>query len=145
MVKEYQELYDPIVGTSEDEGRPMELTSESLISRVSDLHDVYSSLQLELGEEIVAIGTHLLAPATEAKTMMKPFHSMIKKREDKKLDLRHVQDKVQKMMWKNDRSIKEEKALSKARIEMARLTEVCTVIFLDTPEFSMRLFLTALT
>ena len=127
IVNGFQELYDPIVGTTDDNDglRPMAKTPRHVMDRTNNLYDAYSSLQDELSVEITSIESQLLRPAIEAKDMISPFRVVIKKRDNKRVDYDCAHDKVMKLRRKPNKSPKEEAQLSKAEDDLANLTDVC--------------------
>lgn len=128
IAREYQNLYDPIIGTTEDEGRSLpDPTPREKTDQASDLHQAYSSLKDELLGEISAIESQLLRPATDVREMIRPIQKTIKKRDHKRMDLATAQEKVTKMQRKEMRSIKEETQLAKAQEELAHLSEVRSI------------------
>ncbi|OLN86116.1 Regulator of cytoskeleton and endocytosis RVS167-like protein 1 [Colletotrichum chlorophyti] len=118
IVKEYEGLYDPIVGASEGHGRPSITTPQQQLDRTFKLSGAYSDLKDELVEEVAAIDTQVIRPATEAREYLQPLRKTIKKRENKRLDFEKAQDKVKKLQKKTGRTAKEEAQLSKSEYEM---------------------------
>ncbi|CAM1501575.1 Fc.00g035590.m01.CDS01 [Cosmosporella sp. VM-42] len=125
IVNGFQELYDPIVGTTdENDGlRPMARTPRHVMDRTNNLYEAYAGLQDELSVEITSIESQLLRPAIEAKDMISPFRVVIKKRDNKRVDYDCAHDKVMKLRRKPNRSPKEDAQLSKAEDDLANLTD----------------------
>lgn len=124
IVKEYEGLYDPIVGATEGHGRPSVTTPKQQLDRTFKLREAYSDLKDELIEEVVAIDVQVIRPATEARDFLQPIRKTIKKRENKRLDYEKAEDKVKKLQKKSGRTPKEDAALSKAEFEMQCASEV---------------------
>lgn len=124
MVKEYEGLYDPIVGASEGHGRPSVTTPQLQLDRTFKLSGAYSDLKDELTEEVTAIDKQVIGPATEAHEYIQPLRKTIKQRENKRLDYEKAQEKVKKLQKKPGKTPKEDAALSKAEFEMTCASEV---------------------
>ncbi|KAL0937862.1 sh3 domain signaling protein [Colletotrichum truncatum] len=123
MVKEYEGLYDPIVGASEGHGRPSLATPQQQLDRTFKLREAYSGLRDELIEEVSAIDTQVIRPATEARDYLQPIRKTIKKRENKRLEFEKAQDRLKKLQKKMGRTQKEEAQLSKAEHDLACASE----------------------
>jgi amphiphysin len=123
-LKEYEGLYDPIVGAS-DYARPAVPTPEDQLTRTFRLREVYSDLKDELVDEVASIESRIIKPASDARDYILPIRKTIKKRENKRVDYEQCEDKVKKLQRKAGKSAKEESALAKAEDEMARRSEVC--------------------
>lgn len=124
MAKEYQGLYDPIIGSAEGSKSTSQPTPELQLARTFALSEVYADLKDELTKEVVAIDTQIIQPATDARKCLAPIKKTIKKREDKMIAYEKAQEKVKKLQRKADRSPKEETALAKAENEMTQASEV---------------------
>lgn len=124
IVKEYEGLYDPIVGATEGHGRPSIATPQQQLDRTFKLREAYSDLKDELIEEVAAIDAQVIRPATEARDYLQPIRKTIKKRENKRLDYEKAEDKVKKLQKKTGRTPKEDAALSKAEFDMSCASEV---------------------
>ncbi|KAK0371533.1 SH3 domain-containing protein [Colletotrichum limetticola] len=123
MVKEYEGLYDPIVGASEGHSRPSVQTPQLQLDRTFKLSGAYSDLKDELTEEVTAIDKQVIGPATEAHEYIQPLRKTIKQRENKRLDYEKAQEKVKKLQKKPGKTPKEDAALSKAEFEMTCASE----------------------
>ncbi|KAI8255989.1 Regulator of cytoskeleton and endocytosis [Colletotrichum sp. SAR 10_98] len=123
IVKEYEGLYDPIVGATEGHGRPSIATPQQQLDRTFKLREAYSDLKDELIEEVAAIDAQVIRPATEARDYLQPIRKTIKKRENKRLDYEKAEDKVKKLQKKTGRTPKEDAALSKAEFDMSCVSE----------------------
>ncbi|KAF9869531.1 sh3 domain signaling protein [Colletotrichum karsti] len=123
IVKEYEGLYDPIVGATEGHGRPSIATPKQQLDRTFKLREAYSDLKDELIEEVAAIDAQVIRPATEAHDYLQPIRKTIKKREAKRLDYEKAEDKVKKLQKKSGKTPKEDAALSKAEFEMQCASE----------------------
>ncbi|KAF0315065.1 sh3 domain signaling protein [Colletotrichum asianum] len=123
IVKEYEGLYDPIVGATEGHGRPSIATPQQQLDRTFKLREAYSDLKDELIEEVAAIDAQVIRPATEARDYLQPIRKTIKKRENKRLDYEKAEDKVKKLQKKTGRTPKEDAALSKAEFDMSCASE----------------------
>ncbi|TQN71400.1 Reduced viability upon starvation protein [Colletotrichum shisoi] len=123
IVKEYEGLYDPIVGASEGHARSGTVTPQLQLDRTFKLSGAYSDLKDELIGEVTAIDSQVIRPATEARDYIQPLRKTIKKRENKRLDYEKAQDKVKKLQKKTGRTPKEEAQLSKVEIEVSCASE----------------------
>jgi hypothetical protein len=87
LVHEFEEIYAPIIGSSEPSDRSNSpiLTPQNLLSRTSRLHEEYESLRTDLLDEVHAVDDRIINPAQKAKDMISPLKKTIKKREDKKV------------------------------------------------------------
>lgn len=88
LVHEFEEIYAPIIGSSEspsERSSVPKLTPQNLLSRTSRLHEEYESLRTDLLDEVHAVDTQIINPAQKAKDMISPLKKTIKKREDKKV------------------------------------------------------------
>lgn len=124
IVREYEGLYDPIVGAYDGHGRPTVQTPELQLHRTFKLREAYAALRDDLVDEISEIDTRVIQPATTARDYIQPIRRTIKKRENKRLDYEKVQEKVAKLQRKSGRSAKEDGQLAKAEVEMTNLEEV---------------------
>ncbi|TDZ75193.1 Regulator of cytoskeleton and endocytosis [Colletotrichum trifolii] len=122
IVKEYEGLYDPIVGATEGHGRPSVATPQPQLERTFKLREAYSDLKDELIAEVAAIDAQVIRPASEARDYLQPIRKTIKKRETKRLDYEKAQDKVKKFQKKMGNP-KDEAQLSKAEYEMSCASE----------------------
>ncbi|GKT71707.1 SH3 domain signaling protein [Colletotrichum tofieldiae] len=123
IVKEYEGLYDPIIGASEGHARPGITTPQLQLDRTFKLSGAYSDLKDELTGEVAAIDSQVIRPATEAREFIQPLRKTIKKRENKRLDYEKAQDKVKKLQKKTGRTAKEDAQLSKVEFEMSCASE----------------------
>ncbi|QKX61057.1 uncharacterized protein TRUGW13939_08203 [Talaromyces rugulosus] len=126
LVHEFEEIYAPIIGSSESpsERSPTpKLTSKTLISRTNRLYEEYESLRTDLSDEVRAVDDRIINPAQKAKDMIAPLKKTIKKREDKKLDFEHFQNRVDNYLKKAKRSDRDNAALAKAESDLARAKE----------------------
>ncbi|OHW90413.1 SH3 domain signaling protein [Colletotrichum incanum] len=123
IVKEYEGLYDPIIGASEGHARPGIATPQLQLDRTFKLSGAYSDLKDELTGEVAAIDSQVIRPATEAREFIQPLRKTIKKRENKRLDYEKAQDKVKKLQKKTGRTAKEDAQLSKVEFEMSCASE----------------------
>lgn len=128
----FQDLYAPIEASSaanedtEEERRVVhEATPHAMLERTSGMHQAYSGLHEEMRDEITAIETLLLRPASDAKDMIQPIKKTIKKREKMRVDFENAQAKVTKLQRKPGKSAKEETQLAKAQGDLSVLSEVC--------------------
>ncbi|KAF6839999.1 sh3 domain signaling protein [Colletotrichum musicola] len=123
IVKEYEGLYDPIVGASEGHGRHSITTTQQQLDRTFKLCEAYSELKDELIQEVTAIDNQVIRPATEARDYLQPIRKTIKKRENKRLDYEKAQEKFKKLQKKTGKTPKDEAQLSKAEYEMSCASE----------------------
>jgi hypothetical protein len=67
----------------------------------------------------------MVMPAKEARTSVKAYMKVIKKREDKKLDYERYKSRVESSVKKTNRSDRKNTALSKHQIDYTAATAVC--------------------
>lgn len=96
-----------------------------MLERTSGMKQAYSGLHEEMRDEITAMETLLLRPATDAKDMIQPIKKTIKKREKMRVDFENAQAKVTKLQRKPGKSAKEDTQLAKAQGELSVLSDVC--------------------
>ncbi|ROW07159.1 hypothetical protein VPNG_07324 [Cytospora leucostoma] len=120
----YANLYDPIVGATDGHGRPSVETPELQLHRTFKLKETYGDLRTELNEEINSIEHRIIRAGNDARVSIAPIRKTIKKREDKRLDVERLQEKVHKLHRKTMRTPKEDAQLAKTEDELATLTEV---------------------
>ncbi|KAH8594114.1 hypothetical protein B0O99DRAFT_673254 [Bisporella sp. PMI_857] len=124
----FEELYQPIIGTSDDHRDDPVLTPQHIIDRASSLKDTFAELKTELLQEVILMDTRVIQPATQAKDYLQPLRKSIKKRENKRLDWERYIDRVQHAQKKIKRTDRENASLAKAEEEMARAAEAFKVV-----------------
>ncbi|KAH8702427.1 SH3 domain-containing protein [Talaromyces proteolyticus] len=124
LVNEFEVLYAPIVGSSDTSNtRPSVATPPAILARTNRLNEEYESLRTDLLEEVNAVDSRMIQPAQRAKELIAPLKKTIKKREDKKLDFEHYQNRVDNSLKKAKRSDRDNAALAKAEIDLSRAKE----------------------
>lgn len=129
VVTEYDGLYDPIVGASDGHGRQAAPTPQAQLERTFKLKTAYTELKTEMVGELAMVEDYILKPATDARDCIAPIRKTIKKRENKRLDYEKLQDKALKLQRKPGKTPKEDAALAKAEVEVARAAEVGPFIY----------------
>ncbi|QSZ37389.1 hypothetical protein DSL72_009487 [Monilinia vaccinii-corymbosi] len=119
----FEELYQPIVGTSDAHRDNPAVTPRQQMDRVVKLKETYTELKTDLLEEVMMMESRVIKPATEAMEFLQPIRKTIKKRENKRLDWERYIDKVHKGSAKMRRSDRENAALAKAEEEQGRAAE----------------------
>ncbi|APA10875.1 hypothetical protein SS1G_03461 [Sclerotinia sclerotiorum 1980 UF-70] len=119
----FEELYQPIVGTSDAHRDNPAVTPRQQMSRTIKLKETYAELKTDLLEEVMMMDSRVTKPATEAKDFLQPIRKTIKKRENKRLDWERYIDKVNKASAKMKRTDRENAALAKAEEEQGRAAE----------------------
>jgi len=119
----FDEIYQPIVGTSDAHRDDPVMTPQYQVDRTQKLKEVYTELKQELLEEVMMMESRVTRPATEAKEFLQPIRKTIKKRENKRLDWERYIDKVNNASKKMKRSDRENAALAKAEEEQSRAAE----------------------
>ena len=61
------------------------MTDEDTMARTAKLQTTYDDLRTDLLEDVNAVDTRIVQPATEARNYLQPLKKVIKKREDKKV------------------------------------------------------------
>lgn len=120
----FEELYQPILGSTDGHGREPVYTDPSQVERTAKLKEAYKELKTDLLEEVNLMDARIIRPATEAKEYIQPVRKTIKKRENKRLDWERYMDRVNSLSKKQTRSDKDNAALSKAEQDLARAAEV---------------------
>ncbi len=120
----FEELYNPIIGTSDGPGHEPVETPQLQLDRTAKLKDAYAELKTDLLEEVNMMDSRVIKPATDAKDYIQPVRKSIKKRENKRLDWEKYIDRVNNYQRKPKRSDRENAALAKAEEEAARAAEV---------------------
>ena len=120
----FEELYQPIIGTSDDHRDDPTLTPRETLDRTSSLKDTYTDLKSELLDEVIMMDARVIKPATDAQQYLQPFRKTIKKRENKRLDWERYIDKVNHAQKKMKRTDRENAALAKAEQELAQAADV---------------------
>lgn len=127
----FHDLYGPIdasIAADEEEEEERRVihtaTPRAMLERTSGMKQAYSGLHEEMRDEITAMETLLLRPATDAKDMIQPIKKTIKKREKMRVDFENAQAKVTKLQRKPGKSVKEETQLAKAQGELSVLSDV---------------------
>ncbi|EER27354.1 hypothetical protein D8B26_006591 [Coccidioides posadasii str. Silveira] len=123
LLQEFETLYQPIIGSSEPTAHPPAITPESTLERTSRLKEEYESLRVDLLAEIQSVDDRMIKPAMEAKDYLQPMKKVMKKREDKKLDYERYQGRVDTARKKSRRSDRENAALAKAELDLAKAIE----------------------
>ncbi len=121
----FEELYNPIVGTTEGHGHEPAETPQDRLDRTLKLKEAYAELKNDLLEEVNMMDARVIKPTTEAKEYLQPIKKTIKKRENKRLDWERSIDKVNNYKKKMSRSDRENAALAKSEQELAAATDVC--------------------
>ncbi|KAF7959687.1 hypothetical protein EAE96_001301 [Botrytis aclada] len=119
----FEELYQPIVGTSDAHRDNPAITPRQQMERTIKLKETYTELKTDLLEEVMMMDSRVTKPATEAKDFLQPIRKTIKKRENKRLDWERYIDKVNKGSAKMKRTDRENAALAKAEEEQGRAAE----------------------
>jgi hypothetical protein len=124
-VKEFEELYNPIIGaTSDGHGHIPVVTPQGQLDRSAHLKEVYTELKSDLMEEVNMMDARIIKPATEVKEYIQPLKKTIKKRENKRLDYERYQDRVNNAAKKVKRSEREDAALARAEMDLSKAADV---------------------
>jgi hypothetical protein len=124
VIKEFDGLWDPIVGASDGLGRQSMPTPELQLGQALRLKEAYTDLKAELMEEMDLIELRVIKPASEARGYIDPLRRTIKKRENKRLDYEKVQDKATKLQRKSGKTPKDDASLAKLEAELERVAAV---------------------
>ena len=129
MLADYENIYGDIVGK---DGKDYVATPQEKLERVHGLKTSYVELKSEMSEEVACIDKQIMAPAKEARTSVKAYMKVIKKREDKKLDYERYKSRVEGLQAKFRRSEREDTALNKHQVDYAAATAVCLLFTMIT-------------
>ncbi|KAL6410577.1 putative SH3 domain-containing protein [Ilyonectria robusta] len=126
----FHDLYGPIdasIAADEEEEEERRVihtaTPRAMLERTAGMKQAYSGLHEEMRDEITAMETLLLRPATDAKDMIQPIKKTIKKREKMRVDFENAQAKATKLQRKPGKSVKEETQLAKTQGELSVLSD----------------------
>ncbi|KAI9641654.1 hypothetical protein NHQ30_009509 [Ciborinia camelliae] len=119
----FEELYQPIVGTSDAHRDNPAITPRQQMARTIKLKETYTELKTDLLEEVMMMDSRVTKPASEARDFLQPIRKTIKKRENKRLDWERYIDKVNKGSAKMRRTDRENAALAKAEEDQSRAAE----------------------
>ncbi|KAL1956780.1 hypothetical protein VTO42DRAFT_6834 [Malbranchea cinnamomea] len=120
LVQEFEGLYCPIIGSSEPTPRPPAPTPEATLARTARLKEEYELLRTELLVEVTMVDEKMIKPAMQAKDYLQPIKKVIKKREDKKLDFEHYQNRVDTSRKKTKRTDRDNAVLAKAEADLCK-------------------------
>jgi hypothetical protein len=124
MLADYENIYGPIVGKDPSSEEKYYATPQDKLERVHGLKTGYVELKNEMLEEVGMIEKQIVAPAKEARTSVKAYMKVIKKREEKKLDWERYKSRTENLERKANRSERENTALGKHQIDYASATAV---------------------
>lgn len=119
-----EELYQPIVGTSDGHRDNPVLTPREQLIRSNRLKQVCQELKTDLMDEVMMMDSRVIRPASDVKEYLQPIRKTIKKRESKRVEWERYIDKVNTASSKLGRSDKENATLAKLEEELARSSEV---------------------
>ena len=81
-------MYNPIIGAGEGySGHEPQVTPQSTLERVAKLQEQYVELKTDLLEEVNTVDEKLIRPATEGRDYIQPMKKVIKKRQDRKVNI----------------------------------------------------------
>lgn len=121
MLADYENLYGDIIGK---DGKDYVATPQDKLERVHGLKTGYVALKEDMLEEVSMIDKQIMAPAQEARTSVKAYMKIVKKRDDRKLDYERYKSRVENLEHKSQRSDRENTALSKHRVDYEAATAV---------------------
>jgi len=121
----FEELYNPIVGASDDHGHAPIITDDMQLERTIKLKNVYFELKTDLMEEVTMMDARVIRPANEAMEYIQPIKKTIKKRDNKRLDWERYQDRLINYQKKTKRSDRENAAMAKAEEDLGVAAAVC--------------------
>lgn len=119
----FEELYQPIVGSSDGYGQPPVMSTPEQLERTSNLRAAYAELKTDLLDEVGMMDSRVIRPATDAKEYLQPIRKTIKKRENKRLDWERYTDKVNSLNKKLKRSDRDNAALARAEEDLAKAAD----------------------
>jgi hypothetical protein len=120
----FEELYQPIIGSSDGYGQPPVMSTPEQLERTSNLRAAYAELKTDLLDEVGMMDSRVIRPATDAKEYLQPIRKTIKKRENKRLDWERYTDKVNSLTKKLKRSDRDNAALARAEEDLAKAADV---------------------
>ena len=118
------ELYQPVVGTSDGHRENPVLTPRELLVRSARLRAVCEELKADLMDEVMMMDSRVIRPASDVKEYLQPIRKTIKKREAKRLEWERYIDRVNTASSKMGRSDRENAALTKLEEDLARASDV---------------------
>jgi len=124
LLCEYDTLYAPIVGASDDYiGHVPVETDPKLVKRTSRLKTEYEDLKKDLTAELEEVQHKIIGPAQEAKDNLQIARKQMRKREDKKLDYERYQSRVDVSSKKSKLSDRDRAQLTKTQSDLTIATE----------------------
>jgi hypothetical protein len=85
MLVEFENLYAPIIGSTEPTSHTPVPTPEATLARATKLKTEYEDLTKDILHDLAAIDQQMIAPASQAKECLVPLKKAIKKRDDRKV------------------------------------------------------------
>jgi amphiphysin len=122
MLSDFENIYGPIVGS---DGNKYAQTPQEKLEQVHALKNGYSDLKTEMLEEVALIEKQIVAPAKDARTSVKAYMKVIKKREDKKLDYERYNSRVESLQKNTKRTDRQNTSLSKHQSDLDAASAVC--------------------
>lgn len=122
----FKDLYTPIAAEMDETEEPRiipTIAPTPQAQRTSHFQHACSGLQQEIREEITAIETLLLRPATDTQIYLQPVRKNIKRREKTRVDYENALSKTTKMQRKPGKTPKEESLLEKAQFDTQVMLE----------------------
>ncbi|KAL4817080.1 hypothetical protein BDW67DRAFT_35905 [Aspergillus spinulosporus] len=123
MLVEFENLYAPIIGSTEPTSHTPVPTPEATLARTTKLKTEYEDLTKDILHDLAAIDQQMIAPASQAKECLVPLKKAIKKRDDRKLDYERHHGRVENYSKRAKRSERENASLLKAEEDLAKATE----------------------
>jgi hypothetical protein len=124
MFSDYDIIFFPIVTSDGSEAEKYAVTPRSTLERVHALKTSYAELKTDMLQEVQMVDKRIIEPAKDARTSIKQYKKVIKKREDKKLDFERYKGRTDSLEKKTKRSDRENTALAKHHIDLSGATSV---------------------
>jgi amphiphysin len=121
--KALAELYKPISGRPSDPNSYKDEGNPEGIRACEQYEEIVRDLQQTLAPELETIDTRIVGPANQLLDIMKLVRKTATKRDHKQLDYDRHRSTLKKLQDKNDKTIKDEKAIFKAEADVEQATQ----------------------
>lgn len=118
-----KEIYSPISGRMSDPDSFKDEGNQAGIQACNEYEEIVKQLKITLQPELEMIQQRVIEPASELMEIIKAVRKTTMKRSHKQLDYDRHRTTLKKLQEKQDKSLKDEKALFKAEAEAEQATQ----------------------
>ena len=118
-----KEIYSPISGRMSDPDSYKDEGNQAGIQACNEYEEIVKQLKVTLQPELEMIERRVIVPASELMEIIKAVRKTTMKRSHKQLDYDRHRVTLKKLQDKQDKSLKDEKALFKAEAEAEQATQ----------------------